>query len=212
MAHLLTFVCSGKLYIHCVRGCVRDSKENIRRLGLITFMSYSCLDKKTSLHQIQLNLYVDKFSSNRGKTFFWRDWAHALVYGSGYKFISVACEHRRISRGTQGEILRKRPKNNNKAWIRLSEAILSILGDYWEKFICSSYSRSKTDGRVPNKEVAPTTCNLTNVRRVRRAKLRPSVEGGEGVEKWVWSKGEIHPFRVGWGGGKGEKALLTNST
>ena len=33
-------------------------------------MSYSCLDKKTSLHQIQLNLYVDKFSSNRGKTFF----------------------------------------------------------------------------------------------------------------------------------------------
>ena len=49
---------------------MRDSKENIRRLGLITFMSYSCMDKKTSLHQIQLNLYVDKFSSNRGKTFF----------------------------------------------------------------------------------------------------------------------------------------------
>ena len=41
-------------------------------------------------------------------------------------------------RGTQREILRKRPKNNNKAWIKLSEAILSILGDCWEKFICSS--------------------------------------------------------------------------
>ena len=118
----------------------------------------------------------------------------------GYKFISVACEHRRISRGTQGEILRKRPKNNNKAWIRLSEAILSILGDCWEKFICSSYSRSKTDGRVLNQKVAPTTCNLTNVRRGRRAKLRPSVEGGGGgVEKWVWPKGEIHPFSGGWG-------------
>ena len=121
------------------------------------------------------------------------------MYGFGYKFNPVAYEHRRISRGTQGEILRKRPKNNNKAWIRLSEAILSILGDCWEKFICSSYSRSKTDGRVLNQKVAPTTCNLTNVRRGRRAKLRPSVEGGGGVEKWVWPKGEIHPFSGGWG-------------
>ena len=41
-------------------------------------------------------------------------------------------------RGTQREILRKRHKNNNKAWTQLSEAILSILGDCWEKFICSS--------------------------------------------------------------------------
>ena len=180
MAYLLTFVCSGKLYIHCVRGCVRDSKENIRRLGLITFMSYSCMDKKTSLHQIRLNLYADKFSSNRGKMFFGGTGRMLWCTFFGYKFISVACEHRRISRGTQGEILRKRPKNNNKAWIRLSEAILSILGDCWEKFICSSYSRSKTDGRVPNQKVAPTTCNLTNVRRGRRAKLRPSVEEGRG--------------------------------
>ena len=39
------------------------------------------------------------------------------------------------SQSTQREILRKRPKNNNKAWIKLSEAILSILGD---KFICST--------------------------------------------------------------------------
>ena len=43
-----------------------------------------------------------------------------------------------ICRGTQREILRKRPENNNKAWIKLSEAILSILGDCWEKIICSS--------------------------------------------------------------------------
>ena len=32
-------------------------------------------------------------------------------------------------RGTQREILRKTSKNNNKTWIKLSEAILSILGD-----------------------------------------------------------------------------------
>ena len=44
-------------------------------------------------------------------------------------------------RGTQREILRKRTKNNNKAWIRLSEAILSILGDCWKTFNCSSLPR-----------------------------------------------------------------------
>ena len=38
-------------------------------------------------------------------------------------------------RGTQREILRKRPKNKNKAWTKLSEVILkSIIGDCWEKF------------------------------------------------------------------------------
>ena len=37
------------------------------------------------------------------------------------------------------EILRKRPiKNNNETRIKLSEAILSMLGDFWEKSICSS--------------------------------------------------------------------------
>ena len=43
-----------------------------------------------------------------------------------------------ICRDTQREVLRKRPKNNNRAQIKLSEAIFSILGDCWEKFICSS--------------------------------------------------------------------------
>ena len=40
------------------------------------------------------------------------------------------------TQGTQREILRKRPKHNNKAWTKLSEIIISILGDCW--FICSS--------------------------------------------------------------------------
>ena len=42
--------------------------------------------------------------------------------------------------------------------IKLSEAILSILGDCWEKSLPST---NKTDGRVPNQQGAPTTCNLT---------------------------------------------------
>ena len=50
----------------------------------------------------------------------------------------LACKEGVVCRGTQREILRKRPKNNNKAWIKLSEAILSILGDCWEKFFCST--------------------------------------------------------------------------
>ena len=41
-------------------------------------------------------------------------------------------------RGTQREILRKRPKDNNKAWLKFFETILSILGDCWKKIICSS--------------------------------------------------------------------------
>ena len=42
------------------------------------------------------------------------------------------------NQGYQREILRKTPENNDKTWIKLSEAILGILGDCWEKFICSS--------------------------------------------------------------------------
>ena len=34
--------------------------------------------------------------------------------------------------------MRKIPKNNNNARIKLAEAILSILGDCWENFVCSS--------------------------------------------------------------------------
>ena len=42
-------------------------------------------------------------------------------------------------RDIQREILRTRPKTNNKAWIKLSEAILSIWRDSWEKCIWSSH-------------------------------------------------------------------------
>ena len=47
---------------------------------------------------------------------------------------------RMTNRGSQREILRKRPiKNKNKTRIKLSEAILSMLGNFWEKSICSSF-------------------------------------------------------------------------
>ena len=64
------------------------------------------------------------------------------------------CHHR----GTQREILRKRPKNNNKAWIKFSETILSILGDCWKKIICSSLPARLME-EFPASKL--TTCNLT---------------------------------------------------
>ena len=56
-----------------------------------------------------------------------------------------------VNRGTQREILRKRAKNNNKAWIKFSETILSILGDCWKKNYLF-LTPSKTDGRVPSQQ------------------------------------------------------------
>ena len=60
----------------------------------------------------------------------WSWWQGVYMFGC---FLIMS----QLFRDTQREILRKRPKNN-KAWINLSEKILSILGDCWEKFICSS--------------------------------------------------------------------------
>ena len=66
-----------------------------------------------------------------------------------------------LFRGTQREILRKRPKNN-KAWINLSETILSILGDCWEIFICSSLpARLMEEFPASKVHLQPATCNLT---------------------------------------------------
>ena len=45
--------------------------------------------------------------------------------------------------------------------MKLSEAILSILGDCWEK-IYLFLTPSKSDGRVPSQQGAPKTCNLTH--------------------------------------------------
>ena len=63
-----------------------------------------------------------------------------------------------LFRGTQREILRKRPKNNNKAWMKFSDSILSILGDCWKKIICSSLPARLME-EFPASNL--TTCNLT---------------------------------------------------
>ena len=42
----------------------------------------------------------------------------------------------------------------------MSEAILSILGDCWEKFFLI-LTPSKTDEEVPSQQGAPSACNLT---------------------------------------------------
>ena len=114
-------------------------------------------------------------------------------------------------RSTQREILRKRPKNNNKAWIKLSEAILSVLGDCWEKFISSSLpARLMEDFPASKVHPKPATW-LTGKFPSRRmskhyrpvlvwsqGKIQTFSEGGRGlgsVGKWVWPiKGEIHRF------------------
>ena len=69
----------------------------------------------------------------------------------------------RFSRGTERKILRKRPKNNNnkKAWIKMSEAILNILGDCREKFICSSLPARLTEG-WRGSQPAPVTAKNTS--------------------------------------------------
>ena len=80
-----------------------------------------------------------------------------LVHGRERLLILGTSQHR----GTQRKMLRRGPKNNNKAWIKLSEAILRIVGDLWEKFECFPRpTPSKTEGRVPRQQSAPTTCNL----------------------------------------------------
>ena len=54
--------------------------------------------------------------------------------------VSLRTRFRPLDNDTQRKILRKRPKNNKKAWIKMSEAILNILRHCWENFICSSGS------------------------------------------------------------------------
>ena len=64
-------------------------------------------------------------------------WGLILIVFFLFFSIPIACGLSLICtttlRGTQREILRKRPKNNNKAWIKFSETILRNLGDCWKK-------------------------------------------------------------------------------
>ena len=88
-----------------------------------------------------------------------------LLCGDMYlELVGRHLEHERsgiVFRGTQQKILRKRLKNNKKARIKISEAIWSILGDCWEKFICSSLPARLMKSGVPSQRGAPSTCDLT---------------------------------------------------
>ena len=81
---------------------------------------------------------------------------------------------------TQRKILRKRPKSNKKAWIKMSEAILNILRHCWENFICSSL-RARLMKRLPASKVhlQPSTW-LTGKFPSRRSKFKFSSSLGVG--------------------------------
>ena len=64
---------------------------------------------------------VNVWRKSRGNRFWFE-----LARGSSYRESTVASQ---VVRGTQRDILRKRPKSNSKAWIKLCESILNILGD-----------------------------------------------------------------------------------
>ena len=83
-----------------------------------------------------------------------------------------------------------------KTSVKLSEAILSIFGDCWEKMY-PFLTPSKTDGRVPNQQ--GTTYNL-----------QPDLLGSFAEDVyvqtlnygplWVWPKGKFRPSVQGWWG------------
>ena len=94
-----------------------------------------------------------------------------------------------------GKFWGKRPKDNNNVWIKLSEAILSILG-VWRENVLVPYPPQQDWQKLSSQPV-------------RRAyKLQPDllVEGGggerKGVRNWVWLKAEVNQ------GGR----FLTNKT
>ena len=86
-------------------------------------------------------------------------WNHRCVRMSGSKLTSGA---------PNGKFWGKRPQNNNKVWIKLSEVIFSILGDCWKKCICSSLPSAQQDWR---KSSQPTRCTYN---------LQPDLLGGWG--------------------------------
>ena len=103
----------------------------------------------------------------------------------------LACKEGVVCRGTQREILRKRPKNNNKAWIKLSEAILSILGDCWENF---SVPHPQQDWW---KSSQPARCTYNIQPDWLRSFLQTYVQSQFGCGH----RAKFSPS-VGWGGGK----------
>ena len=106
------------------------------------------------------------------------------------------------NQGHQREILRKTPENNDKTWIKLSEAILGILGDCWEKFICSSLpARLMEEFPASKVHLQPATWLQGSF----LADVCPDITGYLGVVI-----GQNSPVQLGWG--ERRERFLTNST
>ena len=144
----------SKLY-DCVQHVNGTSKSNVSDASILFFPDF--VSAQNVVRVIEVKLYRKDLRGNKSGRFelsrvrvtegkitvnvrrksrgnrFWFE----LARGSSYRESTVASQ---VVRGTQRDILRKRPKNNSKAWIKLCESILSILGDCWEKCICSSLS------------------------------------------------------------------------
>ena len=92
--------------------------------------------------------------------------------------------------GHPPESLRKRPENNNKAWLMLSEAILSILGDCWENLIGSSLSARLMVEFPASKVLLHTPCNLTYWEVPGRHDVCPAITDqfgcGQRAEPFLW--------------------------
>ena len=99
-----------------------------------------------------------------------------------------------------GKSCEKDLKNNNKARIKLSETILSILGDCWEKCISSSLpARLMVEFTASKVHLQPTTWFTGNFPSIHVSKRYWLV-----WVCWVWSKLENQSFSGDWGGGRGE--------
>ena len=94
----------------------------------------------------------------------------------------------------------------------MSEAILSILGDCWEKFICSSLP-ARLMKRFPTSKghLQPDLLGSFPADVGHRAKFSPSGGGRGLIGNWVWPKGYIHPFSGDGVGGGEAKRFLTES-
>ena len=106
-------------------------------------------------------------------------------------------------RGTQRGSLRKRPENNNKVCLMLSEAILSILGDCWENLICSTLP-ARLMGEFPASKVHLHLATWLT------GKLPSWSLSSHYWPVWVWAEGGT--FQWGEGGEGREGGLLTNNT
>ena len=131
-------------------------------------------------------------------------------------------------RDIQREILRTRPKTNNKAWIKLSEAILSISRDSWEKCIWSPHPAKLLEEFPASKvHLQPATLLTGKFPSRQTDRQTDSLHFSTMISKAMQLMGSyVHTLLVSWdvaigqnsalpregGKGGGATSFLTNST